>query len=156
MSDLIVLLARFSGAAVAGDGQGVAACFAEDGRYNDVFYGSFDGRDAIADMIENRFHRDGADFRWDFHDPVGTEETGYARYLFSYRSKKANADAARAVFEGVAILTMRDGLIGEYAEVANPYTGLARMGLSDAHLAKFARTEAEKLAARPEAHRHLE
>jgi hypothetical protein len=57
----------FAEAAVAGDGARFAALFTEDGCYHDVFYGLFEGRAAIADMLENRFHRDAENFRWDMH-----------------------------------------------------------------------------------------
>ena len=63
------LIGRMADAAARGDGQAVADCFTADGVYDDVFYGPFQG-DAIKDMIENYFHRDGCNFRWDMHDAV--------------------------------------------------------------------------------------
>ncbi len=142
-------------AACAGDGAGVAACFTEDGVYHDVFYGAFKGRAAIADMIENYFHRDGADFRWDMHDPVDDGETGYARYVFSYRSKLPEAAGRRSIFEGVAIARLRDGLISDYREVANAVTGLSMMGFAPERLGKFIARQAAELEARDEAAKHL-
>ena len=154
MSGTEALLSRLSTSVEAGRGADAAACFTVNGTYRDVFYGLFVGRDAIADMVENRFHRDGADIRWDFLDPAAAGDRVYARYLFSSRSRK-DPDAPRAAFEGVAILLLRDGLISTFEEVANPYPGLARSGLSDERLAAFARREADALTARPEARRHV-
>lgn len=151
----VALLARFTAAAEAGDGAGFAACFTEDGVYHDVFYGSFRGRAAIVSMMVDHFHRDGEDFRWDMFEPLSDGARGYARYLFSYRSRLPGAEGRRALFEGVVSLKLRDGLIAEYDEVANAATGLSLLGFADARLAKFAARQAAALAARPEAARHL-
>lgn len=153
LSDLLGDLTR---AAAAGDGAGVAACFTEDGAYHDVFYGTFRGRAAITDMIENHFHRDGEDFRWDIFEPVDDGASGYARYVFSYRSKLPAFAGRRAVFEGVAVVKLRDGLIAEYGEVANAATGLSMLGFPEARLAKFAAKQAKELCERDEAARHRE
>lgn len=141
-------------AACAGEGQGVAGCFTEDGVYQDVFYGTFRGRAEIARMIEAYFHRDGSDFRWDLHDPVAANGTGYARYVFSYRSRLAGHEGRRAVFEGVAVCRLAGGLIAEYREVANAATGLSLIGFEDARLARFVARQAAELTARPEAEAH--
>lgn len=154
MTDLAPLMSRFAAAAEAGDGTALAACFTEDGVYHDVFYGDFDGRAEIARMLEEVFHRDGEDFRWDMIDPVAAGDRGYVRYLFSYRSKLPGAEGRRAMFEGVAVLRLRDGLIADYDEVANAATGLSLMGFADARIAKFASRQAAALLARPEAARH--
>jgi ketosteroid isomerase-like protein len=149
------LIQHMIGAACRGDGAGVAACFAPDGAYDDVFYGSFRGRPEIARMIEEHFHRDGSDFRWDVHDPVEAGGRGYARYVFSYRSRLKGCEGRRAVFEGVAICRLEDGLIAEYREVANAATGLSLMGFDHARLARFVARQATELTARDEASAHL-
>jgi ketosteroid isomerase-like protein len=148
------LIRRLGAAAVLGDGAGVAACFTPDGVYHDVFYGSFKGPDAIADMIENRFHRDAEDFRWDMHDPVEANGVGYARYVFSYRSKLPGHEGRRAVFEGVAVCRLRDGLIADYSEVANAVTGLSMLGFEVERIGKFAARQARELCARGESEGH--
>lgn len=148
------LMQRFAAAAVSGDGRPFAALFAEDGQYHDVFYGTFTGRTEIADMLENRFHRDATNFRWDMHDPVCQGDTGYVRYLFSYDSKLDGAEGRRGMFEGVAIVGLRDGLIISYREVANVGPCLSRLGFTPDRLAKLMAREAEHLAARPEASGH--
>ena len=114
--DFGVLIRKMTQAACEGDGAGVAACFTEDGVYHDVFYGSFEGRGRIAEMINDYFHRDACNFRWDMHDPVSDGETGYCRYVFSYESKLGEAKGTRTMFEGVAIATLQDGLIVSCAQ----------------------------------------
>ncbi|MGL1751858.1 nuclear transport factor 2 family protein, partial [Vibrio parahaemolyticus] len=84
-----------------------------------VFCGAFEGRDKIAAMVDDWFYRTATDFRWDMHDPVTDGTTLYARYTFSYKSTLSEAGGARALFEGVAIMTLKDGKIACYHEVAN-------------------------------------
>ena len=149
------LLDAFAAAAVAGDGARFAALFAEDGCYHDVFYGAFQGRDAIADMIENRFHRDAENFRWDLHDPVRDGDIGYARYVFSYDSKLAGSEGKRALFEGVSIFRLNGDKIRDYREVANAAPGLVALGFAPERVAKFLAREVRELAKRPEARGHV-
>lgn len=106
-------------------------------------------------MIDDWFYRTAADFRWDMHDPVSDGRVLYARYTFSYRSLLPEAKGQRAMFEGVAIMKLRDGLIAEYGEVANVATGFLDMNFAPERIAKiFAKQNAE-LKARPEMARHL-
>jgi ketosteroid isomerase-like protein len=137
-----------------GDGKAVAAQFTEDGTYHDVFYGAFTGRPKIVEMVEKIFHRDGADFRWDFHDPVDDGTTGYARYVFSFASKLSGMEGKRAMFEGVAVLRLNDGLIHEYREVADATVGLHLLGFAPERLDKIIGRAAEELTGRDEAKRH--
>lgn len=149
------LMKRMTGAAVAGDGRGVADCFTEDGVYHDVFYGAFKGRDAITDMIENYFHRDGENFIWDLHDAVDDGAVGYVRYVFSYTSKLPGHEGARSVFEAVSICRLEGDKIYDYREVGNAATGLSLMGFPEARIARFIAREAEALSGRDEASGHV-
>ena len=151
--EFLELIRTMTTAACRGDGAGVAACFAPDGVYHDVFYGAFTGAEIVG-MIEDHFHRDGEDFRWDVHDPVSDGTMGYARYVFSYRSKLPEYAGSRSCFEGVAVCRLQDGLIAEYQEVANAAMGLSLIGFPDARLAKFVAKEARDLLARDEATLH--
>lgn len=139
----------------SGDAHGVAACFTPDGIYHDVFYGDFQG-EGIADMIENYFYRDASDFRWDIHDAVEQGDIGYARYVFSYLPKSdGDGTPDRAIFEGVAICRMRNGLIADYSEIANAAVGLQCMGFAPERLAKFIGKQGAELKSRNESARHL-
>jgi len=141
------LIQKMTQAAVRGDGHGVAACFCENGIYHDVFYGEFTGN-AIINLIEGHFHRDGKDFQWDLYDPIEQNSIGYARYVFSYSSTLPQAEDRRATFEGVAICRLEAGRIREYREVANAVTGLHLLGFSPERLSRFVDREAKTLLAR--------
>jgi ketosteroid isomerase-like protein len=137
------------------DGKAFAALFTEDGVYHDVFYGAFKGRAKIAELIDDWFYRTAADFRWDMHAPVSDGTTLYARYTFSYRSTLPEAKGARAMFEGVSIMTLRDGLIAEYHEIANTATGFVDMNFAAERIAKIVAKQGAALKARPEMARHV-
>jgi ketosteroid isomerase-like protein len=136
-------------------GERLARLFCEDGVYHDVFYGAFAGRTEIRKLVEERFYETAEDFRWDFVDPVCDGKTLYARYLFSYRSRLPEAGGGRAMFEGVSIIRLRDGLIAEYHEVANTGPGFVDMKFQPERIAKILRRQSEELRRRPEMQRHL-
>jgi ketosteroid isomerase-like protein len=149
------MLRSFCDAVEQHDGAVFAALFTEDGVYHDVFYGAFAGRARIAEMIDDWFYRTATDFRWDMYDPVSDGKTLYARYTFSYRSLLPEAQGARVMFEGVAIMSLRDGLIAEYHEVANTAPGFVDMNFAPERIAKIMAKQGAALKARPEMKRHL-
>src|SRR6266436_2218870 len=153
--DTSALLRAFCDAVEQRNGAAFAALFTEDGVYHDVFYGAFAGRAKIAGMIDDWFYRTADDFRWDMHAPVSDGKTLYARYTFSYRSLLPEAKGARVMFEGVAIMTLRDDLIAEYHEVANTATGFVDMNFAPERIAKIVAKQGAALKARPEMKRHL-
>jgi len=150
------MLGAFCGAVEQRNGAAFADLFTEDGVYHDVFYGAFAGREKIAAMIDDWFYRTATDFRWDMHTPVSDGENLYARYTFSYRSTLPEAKGARAMFEGVAIMTLRDGKIAGYREVANTAAGFVDMHFAPERIAKIAARQGAELKARPEMKRHLD
>jgi limonene-1,2-epoxide hydrolase len=149
------MLRTFCDAVEQRNGAAFAALFTEDGVYHDVFYGAFTGRENIAAMIDDWFYRTAEDFRWDMHAPLSDGETLYARYTFSYRSKLPEAKGARAMFEGVAIMKLRDGRIAEYHEVANTAPGFVDMNFAPERIAKIAAKQGAALKSRAEMKRHL-
>jgi ketosteroid isomerase-like protein len=153
--DIPAMLARFCDAVERRDGAAFAALFAEDGVYHDAFYGAFQGRAKISELIDDWFYRTATDFRWDMHKPVSDGETLYARYTFSYRSMLPEAKGARTMFEGVAIMKIRDGSIAEYREVANTAPAFVDMNFAPERIAKIAAKQGLELKARPEMRRHL-
>ena len=150
------LLRAFCDAVERHDGKEFAELFTEDGVYHDVFYGAFKGRAQIAEMIDDVFYRTATDFRWEMHAPVSDGKTLYAHYTFSYRSTLPEANGARVMFEGVAIMKLTDGRIAEYHEVANTATGFVDMNFAPERLAKIVARQGAALKARPEMKRHLE
>jgi limonene-1,2-epoxide hydrolase len=149
------LLRAFCGAVERHDGKAFAELFTEDGVYHDVFYGAFEGHAKIAGMIDDVFYRTATDFRWDMHAPVSDGERLYARYTFSYRSTLQEAKGARVMFEGVAMMKLRDGKILEYHEVANTAPAFVDMNFAPERMAKIFARQGAALKARPEMRRHL-
>src|SRR3954464_7665158 len=149
------MLSSFCDAVERHDGAAFAALFTEHGVYHDVFYGPFNGHAKIAEMIDDWFYRTATDFRWDMHAPVSDGTTLYARYTFSYRSTLPEANGARAMFEGVAIMTLRDGKIAEYHEVANTAPAFVALNFAPERIAKIVAKQGAALKARPEMARHL-
>ena len=149
------MLRAFCDAVEQRDGKAFAELFTEDGVFHDVFYGAFEGREKIAGMIDDWFYRTATDFRWHMHAPVSDGATLYARYTFSYRSTLPEAKGARAMFEGVAIMTLHDGKIACYHEVANTATGFVDMNFAPERMTKIFAKQAAELKARPEMKRHL-
>jgi ketosteroid isomerase-like protein len=153
--EITSLLRNFCAGVERRDGAGFAALFAEDGVYHDVFYGAFEGRAAITAMVDDHFYRTATDFRWDMHAPVSDGKMLYARYTFSYRSTLPEANGARVMFEGVAIMTLRDGLITDYREVANTAPAFVAMNFAPERILKIIARQGAELKARPEMARHL-
>jgi hypothetical protein len=89
------------------------------------------------------------------HDPVSDGTTLYARYTFSYRSTLPEANGARAMFEGVAIMTLRDGKIASYREVANTAPAFVDLRFAPERITKIVAKQGAELKARPEMKRHL-
>jgi ketosteroid isomerase-like protein len=149
------MLRAFCDAVERRDGKSFAALFSEDGVYHDVFYGTFAGRTEIAAMIDDYFYRTATNFRWDMHEPVSDGTTLYARYTFSYRSTLPEAKGARAMFEGVAIMELREGAITSYREVANTAPAFVDMNFAPERIVKIAAKQGAELKRRPEMRRHL-
>ena len=152
--DAAALLKEFCTAVERRDGKAFAGLFSEDGVYHDVFYGAFAGRQKIAEMIDDWFHRTARDFRWEMFRPVSDGRTLYAYYTFSYVSTLPEAKGRRVGFDGVSVMMLRDGRIAEYREVANAGVGLLEIGFAPERVAKILLKEAARSKARPEWARH--
>ena len=142
-------------AAEAFDGEAFAAHFTEDGVYHDDFYGAFEGRARIAELINRYFFDHADDMRWDMLEPVVQDGRLYTRYVFSYDSKLPEANGARAMFEGVSIMSLRDGKIAEYREVIACGTAFADMGFHPERMFKIFSRKAAAMKQKPEVQRHL-
>ncbi len=154
--NISAMLRNFCNAVEQRNGTAFAELFTEDGIYHDVFYGAFEGRAKIAEMIDDWFYRTAAEFRWDMHEPVSDGKTLYARYTFSYRSTLPEAKGARVMFEGVAIMKLRNDKIMEYREIADTAPCFVDMNFAPERIAKIAARQGAALKARPEMKRHLE
>lgn len=124
------LLQRFTTAATSGDGTAFASCFTEDAVYNDYIYGPHAGRAAIADMLENLFHRDASDYDWQMFDPVCDGQTAYAWSLSRFTSTIPEFQGRKIVIDGMSRFRLRDGLIAEYWESVNGGVAMVQLGVS--------------------------
>jgi ketosteroid isomerase-like protein len=153
--DVTALLKEFCSAVERRDGKAFARLFIEDGVYHDVFYGDFTGHQKIAEMIDDWFYRTAHDFRWDMYRPVSDGRMLYAYYTFSYVSKLPEANGKRVGFEGVSMMTLRDGLITDYREVANVGPAFVDLGFAPDRTAKILAKEGAHLKKSPEFKRHV-
>ena len=149
------MLQRFAAAVEANDGAGLAALFADDGVYEDGFFGAFAGSAAIAKMVAH-FHETAEDFRWEFFDPVADARAGYAHYRFSYRSKMPGAEGRPVAFEGIAHFTLRDGRIARYREVFDRGVALTQQGFAAERIKRVVEKAAARQNETPEFRAHLQ
>ena len=156
MPGFVDLLDSFSAAVAAGDGPAFAALFTEDGVYDDVFYGLHRGRAEIADMLENKFHRDGRDFCWQMIDPVDDGVTGYARWIFSYVGKMPQLEGRRVLMEGVGLFKLKGGLIRRYEDMARTGELMVQLGLPADKMARTLGRMSEAQMAKAEVQAHLQ
>lgn len=151
------LLEAFTAAVEAGDGAALARLFTETGVYDDTFYGAFEGRAAIQDMLENHFWRDAKAFRWDMREPVAQGAIGYANWSFSYESRLPDVEGKRIVFEGMSRYRLSpDGqLIQRYDEIFDMGVALSQTAFSPDRIHKIVDKAASRLRARHAQDRHL-
>jgi hypothetical protein len=89
------------------------------------------------------------------HSPLSDGEQLYAHYTFSYRSTLPEAKGARVMFEGVAMMKLRDGKIASYHEVANTAPAFVDMNFAPERIVRILARQGAALKARPEMRRHL-
>jgi uncharacterized protein (TIGR02246 family) len=133
------LLTRMTAAICAGDGKAAAACFTPQGAYHDGFYGEFTGRDGIARMVTDYFHRDARDFRWELKEVLSDGRIGFARYEFRYVAKIPGSEGRAAGFTGISFCRLEAGLISRYAEEFDRAPVLAKLGFADQRILKSVR-----------------
>src|SRR5258707_5631060 len=144
------LLSKFTLSAETGDGARFAANFTEYATYHDYIYGPHTGRADIAHMMQNLFHRDATDYRWEMFDPVFDGRMGYAWSLSSFTSTIAQFSGKRVVIDGMSRFIVRDGLISEYRESVNGCVAIAQLGVDPARMGKVFQRWAGWLKERPE------
>lgn len=156
MVDFDAVLKRFTDAVEANDGEKLGALFTEDGTYHDYIYGPFQGRGAIAHMLNSHFWGDAKDFRWQMLDPVCDRRVGYARYYFSFTSVMPDYAGNQVLLEGTSIFFFDDsGLIETYRETANGSAAMVQLGIPP-HLMQSKSTKwARELRGRDEAQSHV-
>jgi hypothetical protein len=144
------LLNEFTLSAESGDGARFASHFTDDAVYHDYIYGAHRGRADIAHMMQNLFHRDAADYRWEMFDPVFDGTQGYAWSLSSFVSKIPQFTGQRVVIDGMSRFVVRDGRITEYRESVNGGVAMAQLGVEPARMSKVFKRWTGWLKERPE------
>ncbi len=139
-AEFAVLLNRLGDAASRGDADAFAACFADDATYHDYVYGPHSGREGIASMLRDLFHRDARDYDWRFFDPVTDGRLGYARSLSRFVSTVPAFEGREVVIDGMSRFRLERGRIAEYWESVNAGVAHAQLGVPPERSAKvFAR-----------------
>ena len=149
------LLNEFTLSAESGDGARFASHFTEDAIYYDYIYGPHKGRAEIAQMMQELFHRDAADYRWEMFDPVFDGAMGYAWSLSSFTSKIPQFEGQRVVIDGMSRFLVRDGLIAEYRESVNGGVAMAQLGVEPERMTKVFKRWTGWLKERPETLEYL-
>lgn len=148
--EFAALLNDFTLSAESGDGARFAGHFTEDAVYYDYIYGAHQGRADIAHMMQNLFHRDATDYRWEMFDPVFDGKLGYAWSLSSFTSKIPQFLGKPVVIDGISRFIVRDGLIAEYRESVNGGVALAQLGVEPDRMTKVFTRWTGWLKERPE------
>ncbi|MFL9500671.1 nuclear transport factor 2 family protein [Rhodopseudomonas palustris] len=149
------LLESLTRAAESGDGARFANHFTEDATYHDYIYGPHTGRAEIAAMMQDLFHRDAADYRWEMFDPVCNGDLGYAWSLSSFTSSVPDFAGQRVVIDGISRFVLRGALIAEYHESVNGGVAMAQLGVAPERMAKVFRKWSGWLQQRPETQDYL-
>lgn len=149
------LLESLTRAAESGDGARFANHFTEDATYHDYIYGPHTGRAEIAAMMQDLFHRDAADYRWEMFDPVCNGDLGYAWSLSSFTSTVPDFAGQRVVIDGMSRFVLRGELIAEYHESVNGGVAMAQLGVAPERMAKVFRKWSGWLQQRPETQDYL-
>lgn len=152
--DFPALLQDFAKSVQANDGPALAALFTEDGIYDDGFFGPYQGRIAIAKMLQH-FHDGGRDYWWEFEAPVCDGVNGYAQWRFSYASRLEGCEGTPVLFEGMSRFSLRDGRIALYREMFDRGLALSQLGFAPERLARIVAKAAAAQNARPESGKHL-
>lgn len=152
---LTTLLKKFSTAIENRDGGALAECFTEDGVYDDYFFGPRQGREGILDTVEH-FYKTGHEYRWTFMECVSDGKLAFAPYNFSFVSKAATAGPGRTLFDGIARLELRDGLIRRYSEIFDRGMALAQQDFPPEQICKIMKRYADGLRARPDWRVHVQ
>ena len=153
--EFAALLSDFTHSAESGSGERFARHFTEDGIYHDYIYGRHQGRADIAHMMQNLFHRDATDYRWEMFDSVFDGVMGYAWSLSSFTSTIPQFKGKRVVIDGMSRFIVRGGLIAEYRESVNGGVAMSQLGVEPERMAKVFRRWTGWLTERPEIQDYL-
>ena len=121
-----------------------------DAIYYDYIYGAHKGRVDIAHMMQNLFHRDAADYRWEMFDPYSTANKDMPGRCRASPRRSRSSKGKRVVIDGMSRFIVRDGLIAEYRESVNGGVAMAQLGVEPDRMAKVFKRWTGWLKQRPE------
>jgi ketosteroid isomerase-like protein len=148
-------LNEFTRSAESGDGECFARHFTEDAVYHDYIYGAHRGRADIVHMLQDLFHRDAKDYRWEMFDAVCDGDKGYAWSLSSFTSAIPQFEGRRVVIDGISRFVLKEGLIAEYRESVNGGVAMVQLGVEPERMAKVFQRWTGWLNERPETRAYL-
>ena len=154
-SQFQALLGAFAAAVERDGGKALAALFTEDGVYHDIFYGAFQGRARIAEMLEGHFWAHGESYRWEMREPVVSGDIGYAHWTFSFTSKLPEVAGKRVVWDGMSRFQLRGGLIAHYKEMFDIAIALTQSEFPAERIARIAAKHVERVRSREAGGAHL-
>ena len=154
-SEFETLLARFSAAVERDGGAALGALFTEDGIYHDIFYGAFQGRTKIAEMLDDHFWAHGEAYRWEMKEPIVSGDTGYAHWTFGFTSKLPEVAGKRILWDGMSRFQLKDGLIAHYKEVFDIAIALSQSDFGADRIARIVARHVENLRSREAGGTHL-
>ena len=124
--DATAMLREFCDAVERQDGRRFADLFCEDGVYHDAFYGEFVGQEKNCRDDQRLVLQVRHGYALGYARSGLRRKNPLCSLYFSYTSLLPEASGRRAMFEGVAIMRLRDGRIADYREVANTGPGFRR------------------------------
>lgn len=134
------LVHDFTARFVQGDIPGLVSLFTDDAKYQDVFYGDFNGHDGIRGMFET-FFREGKDYVWDVTYVVAGERGLAAEANFGFTSV-SNGKQAR--FPIVSIFETEGDKIAAYREYFDFGKALLQTGVDQAAVGKIIQRRMER------------
>ncbi|MEQ9448361.1 MAG: nuclear transport factor 2 family protein [Rhodospirillaceae bacterium] len=155
MSSFPEMLERFKHAVEQCDVEAFKALFTEDAVYEDQVYGAFKGHAELERMLRDVFHEDATGFLWEFDEPLCDGDLGYVHYRFSLKPSHPKAAGGRALLEGCARFTLRDGRFSSYREWGNVAGTLHQSGVPDNVVMRFVKRQADALREKPEMAGHV-
>jgi ketosteroid isomerase-like protein len=153
--EFAALLGRFSAAVERDGGTALAALFTEDGIYHDIFYGAFQGRAKIAEMLEDHFWAHGEDYRWEMREPAIAGDIGYAHWTFSFTSKLDEVAGKRILWDGMSRFRLSGGRIAHYKEVFDIAIALSQSEFGADRIARIVARHVDALRSREAGGAHL-
>lgn len=141
------LMRELTEAVIAYDGQRLAKLFTEDGYYEDSIRGRFLGRKEIRRLGGEVFKEALGEMKWDITDAVDDGRVGYARWVFSFTSRRPGSEGKRVVLRGMSIAELEDGLMKAFQDVYDAGMVFAQLGVpAEAYRDLYAKKAAEVVA----------